>query len=62
MLEGQIFHIDTDRVKQYEGQRICADVIIHEEPRKYSRLVLCEIPSIRALCLVPRKELKVVTE
>ena len=60
MKTGNVFHIDTGEVSQYEDKRVVDDVTIVEEPKKYSKKVLVYSPKLGANILVKRKDLKVI--
>jgi hypothetical protein len=57
MKQNQKYHIDTDRVSQYEGERIVDDVYVLETPKKYAKKVLVHSPKLQATVLVYRKDL-----
>ena len=40
MKENDKYHIDTDRVSQYEGERVVDNVTIVEAPTKHQKKVL----------------------
>lgn len=56
---GTVFHIDTDRVNQYEGTRVVDDVRVAETPKKGAKKVLVFSPYLNATVLVDRSDLKV---
>lgn len=57
MKQNDIYKIDTDRVSQYEGERIVDTVTIIEPPKKYQKKVLVYSPKLRANVLVFKKDL-----
>lgn len=56
--EGDKFTVDTYKIKQYEGERVCSEVVVIETPKPRAKFVLCEVAHLQANCLVPVKELK----
>lgn len=58
--EPQMFRIDSDRVSQYEGERVVDTVTLVEEPKKGAKKVLVYSPKLQANVLVYRKDLKLI--
>lgn len=58
--EPQTFRIDSDRVSQYEGERVVDTVTLVEEPKKGAKKALVYSPKLQANVLVYRKDLKLI--
>ncbi len=58
--EPQLYKIDTDRVSQYEGERVVDTVTLLEEPKKGAKKALVYSPKLQANVLVYRKDLKLI--
>lgn len=58
LLEGAIYHIDTDRVSQYEGTRIVDDVEVQSGQEYEKETILVYSLYLQANVLVPIEELK----
>lgn len=58
MKENDKYHIDTDRVSQYEGERVVDNVTIVEAPTKHQKKVLVHSPKLQANVLVFKTDLK----
>ena len=58
MFENHFYHLDSDRVKQYERVHVVDDVKIIEKPKKGAKTVLVHSPYLMANVLVYRKDLK----
>jgi hypothetical protein len=59
MKKGDRFHVDTDRIRQYD-ERVVDDVVVIETPKPKARLVLVHAEKLRADVLIPKSELKYV--
>ncbi len=58
--EPDQYKIDSDRVSQYEGERVVDTVTLLEEPKKGAKKVLVYSPKLQANVLVYRKDLKLI--
>jgi hypothetical protein len=58
MKKHKEYHIDTDRVSQYEGERIVDTVRLLEIPKKTDKRVLVYSPKLQANVLVFKSDLK----
>lgn len=58
--EPDQYKIDTDRVSQYEGERIVDVVTLLEKPAKGAKKVLVYSPKLQANVLVYRNDLKII--
>ena len=58
--EPQMYRIDSDRVSQYEGERVVDTVTLLEEPKKGAKKALVYSPKLQANVLVYRKDLKLI--
>lgn len=56
--EGDVFHIDTYRVSQYEEKRVVDDVTILSSPKKNEKKVLVHSPYLMADVVVFISDLK----
>ena len=56
--EGHFYHLDSNRVKQYEETHVVDDVKVVEQPLKGAKTILVYSPSLLANVLVYRKDLK----
>lgn len=58
--EPIMYKIDSDRVSQYEGERVVDTVTLIEEPKKGAKKALVYSPKLQANVLVYRKDLKLI--
>lgn len=57
-IKGSRFHIDSESVRQYTGERVCSNVEVLEDTK--GKWVLCYVEYLRANCLVWHKDLKFI--
>lgn len=55
---GDVFHIDTYRVNQYEEKRVVDNVTVITNPKKYSKKTLVHSPYLMANVFVFISDLK----
>jgi len=58
IFQDHFYHLDSNRVKQYEETHVVDDVKVLEQPKKGAKTVLVHSPYLMANVLVQRKDLK----